>query len=95
MSGKKSTPDQSAQAVVLRQAGFTLPAIASRLGISMSTTQRIIKANKVVAGSTKQALIDEAREESPTHCPAGSELRAHYDQQTTRQITSTLETPHV
>lgn len=32
---------------------------------------------------------------SPTHCPAGSELRAHYDQQTTRQITSTLETPHV
>lgn len=67
MSGKKSTPDQSAQAVVLRQAGFTLPAIASRLGISMSTTQRIIKANKVVAGSTKQALIDEAREELLRH----------------------------
>lgn len=32
---------------------------------------------------------------SPTHCPAGAELRAHYDQQTTHRITSTLETPHV
>lgn len=32
---------------------------------------------------------------SPTHCPAGSELRAQYDQQTTRHTTSTLETPHV
>lgn len=32
---------------------------------------------------------------SPTHCPAGAELRRHYDQQTTHHITSTLETPHV
>ncbi|PIA71310.1 hypothetical protein CDR19_14595 [Ectopseudomonas toyotomiensis] len=32
---------------------------------------------------------------SPTHCPAGAELRTHYDQQITRHITSTLETPHV
>lgn len=32
---------------------------------------------------------------TPTHCPAGAELRRHYDQQTTHHITSTLETPHV
>lgn len=30
----------------------------------------------------------------PTHCPAGAELRAQYDQQTTHPLTSTLETPH-
>jgi hypothetical protein len=32
---------------------------------------------------------------SPTHCPAGAELRRHYDHQTTHHITSPLETPHV
>jgi hypothetical protein len=32
---------------------------------------------------------------SPTHCPAGAELRALYDRQTTHHITPTLETPHV
>lgn len=32
---------------------------------------------------------------SPTHCPAGAELRRHYDHQTTHNITSTLETPYV
>ncbi|OOE15172.1 hypothetical protein BSR09_00795 [Stutzerimonas degradans] len=32
---------------------------------------------------------------SPTHCPAGAELRMHYDQQIAHNITSTLEIPHV
>lgn len=32
---------------------------------------------------------------SPTHCPAGAELRRHYDQQTAHHINSPLETPHV
>ncbi|MFJ4352250.1 helix-turn-helix domain-containing protein [Pseudomonas sp. NPDC089428] len=63
MPGKKKTPDQAAQAVILREAGFTLPAIASRLNISVSTTQRILKSNKAVAGASTQALIEKAREE--------------------------------
>lgn len=63
MPGKKKTPDQTAQAVILREAGFTLPAIASRLDISVSTAQRILKANKVVPGASTQALIERAREE--------------------------------
>lgn len=63
MPGKKKTPDQAAQAVILREAGFTLPAIASRLNISVSTAQRILKANKAVAGASTQALIEKAREE--------------------------------
>lgn len=63
MPGKKATPDQSNQVVILREAGYTLPAIADRLDLSISTVQRIIKTNRVVAGAGTQALIDRAREE--------------------------------
>ncbi|RNF92999.1 hypothetical protein EFK07_04800 [Pseudomonas putida] len=63
MPGKKKTPDQTAQAVILREAGYTLPAIASRLDISVSTAQRILKANKAIPGASTQALIEKAREE--------------------------------
>ncbi|MCF7545488.1 helix-turn-helix domain-containing protein [Pseudomonas petrae] len=63
MAGKKATPDQSTQVVILREAGYTIPAIANRLDLSISTVQRIIKTNKVVAGTGTQALIDRAREE--------------------------------
>ena len=63
MSGKKATPDQNTQAVMLREAGYTLPAIATRLELSISTVQRILKTNKTVAGASTQALIERAREE--------------------------------
>lgn len=63
MAGKKATPDQSAQAVILREAGYTIPAIAHQLEISVSTAQRILKANKAVAGATQQRLITKARED--------------------------------
>lgn len=63
MAGKKATPDQSTQAVILREAGYTLPAIASRLELSISTVQRILRTNKAVAGASTQALIERARED--------------------------------
>lgn len=63
MAGKKATPDQNAQAVILREAGYTIPAIAHQLDISVSTAQRILKANKAVAGATQQKLIAKARED--------------------------------
>lgn len=63
MPGKKTTPDQSTQVVILREAGYTLPVIADRLDLSVSTVQRIIKTTKAVAGAATQALIDKAREE--------------------------------
>ena len=63
MAGKKVTPDQNAQAVILREAGYTIPAIAHQLDISVSTAQRILKANKAVAGATQQKLIAKARED--------------------------------
>lgn len=63
MPGKKKTPDQTAQAVILREAGYTLPAIASRLDISVSTAQRMLKATKAIPGASTQALIEKAREQ--------------------------------
>lgn len=63
MPGKKATPNQSAQAVILREAGYSIPAIALQLEISVSTAQRILKTNKAVAGATQQNLITKARED--------------------------------
>lgn len=63
MTGKQATPDQGAQAVILREAGYTLSAIAERLGISLSTVQRLLKKHKAVAGAATHALIEKAREE--------------------------------
>lgn len=66
MTGKQTTPDQGAQAVILREAGYTLPAIAERLGISLSTVQRLLKKHKAVVGAATQALIEKARDEMLT-----------------------------
>ncbi|PIK78232.1 helix-turn-helix domain-containing protein [Pseudomonas sp. 382] len=63
MAGKQSTPDQAAQAVILREAGWTVSGIAQRLCISVSTTQRLLKKHNAVAGAGTQALIEKAREE--------------------------------
>lgn len=66
MVGKHATPDQGAQAVILREAGYSLPTIADRLGISLSTVQRLLKKHKAVAGATTRALIEKAREDMLT-----------------------------
>ena len=63
MSGKQATPDQATQAVILREAGWTISAIADRLSISISTAQRLLKKHKAVAGAGTQALVERAREE--------------------------------
>lgn len=63
MAGKQTTPDQAAQAVILREAGWTVSAIAQRMGISVSTTQRLLKKHNAVAGAGTQTLIEKAREE--------------------------------
>ncbi|MCF8977809.1 hypothetical protein GIW46_06290 [Pseudomonas syringae] len=63
MAGNHKTPDQASQAVILREAGWTISAIAERLSISISTTQRILKKHGVVAGAGVEALIAKAREE--------------------------------
>lgn len=62
MSGKQKTPDQAAQAVILREAGWTISAIAGQLEISISTAQRLLKKHGAVSGASTQALIERARE---------------------------------
>ncbi|WP_426143221.1 hypothetical protein [Pseudomonas sp. DWP3-1-2] len=63
MSGKQKTPDQAAQVVILREAGWTISSIAGQLEISVSTAQRLLKKHGAVSGASTQALIDRAREE--------------------------------
>ena len=46
----KTTPDIEAQAVILREAGYSCPAIAEKLDLSLSTTKRILKRRSAVAG---------------------------------------------
>lgn len=63
MTGKQKTPDQAVEAVILREAGWTISAIANRLSISISTTQRLLKKHHAVAGAGSAALIEKARDE--------------------------------
>lgn len=63
MAGKQTTPDQATHAVILREAGWTISAIADRLSISISTAQRLLKKHKAVVGAGTQALVEKAREE--------------------------------
>lgn len=58
----KTKPNIEAQAVILREAGYTCPAIAAQLDLSLSTTKRILKRRGVVAGAASATLIEQARQ---------------------------------
>lgn len=59
----KTSPNIEAQVVILREAGHTVPAIATQLDLSLSTTKRICKRRGAVAGAATEALIDQARQQ--------------------------------
>ncbi|ANF24917.1 helix-turn-helix domain-containing protein [Stutzerimonas stutzeri] len=58
----KTTPDVEAQAVILREAGYSCPAIAEKLDLSLSTTKRILKRRSAVAGAATASLVEQARQ---------------------------------
>lgn len=58
----KTTPDVEAQAVILREAGYSCPAIAEKLDLSLSTTKRILKRRSAVAGAATATLVEQARQ---------------------------------
>ncbi|MCQ4308637.1 helix-turn-helix domain-containing protein [Pseudomonas stutzeri] len=58
----KTTPDIEAQAVILREAGYSCPAIAEKLDLSLSTTKRILKRRSAVAGAATESLVEQARQ---------------------------------
>jgi AcrR family transcriptional regulator len=66
MSGTHYThasPDQIEQATLLRLAGYTLPAIAEKVGLSGSTLYRHFSKNGIKKGAIKQEAIDAAHKE--------------------------------
>lgn len=60
---KRKTPDEVAQVLAMREAGWTMPAIAQQLGVSIATIQRITKKHGVKAGAAQAALVQQAREQ--------------------------------
>lgn len=63
MPGRRLTPDQIAQALTLRAAGYTVAAISDRLAISHRTLYRLFERHGVGAGSVNAELVQQAREE--------------------------------
>jgi IS30 family transposase len=61
MPGKTLTPEQIADPITLREAGYTLAAISEALGASVSTLQRHLKRHAARKGRVKADLVDEAR----------------------------------
>jgi hypothetical protein len=59
----KTMPGIEAQAIVLREAGYSCPSIAVHLDISLSTTKRILKRRGVVAGTANEAIVEQTRQE--------------------------------
>lgn len=58
---KPAAPDAIAEALALREAGYTALAISQRLGISVRTLQRHFAAHGVRKGAIKKELLDQAR----------------------------------
>lgn len=81
MPGTAIAPDTQAQVVVLREAGYSLASIATRLDIGISSVQRIIKKRGAVAGAATQEMIARARDEM---------IAAAYDLESVRQIAAAL-----
>lgn len=63
MAGKNLTLKQINTAIVLREAGYTLTAIAERIHVSVSSLQRAFKKHSVKKDSMKTKAIENAREE--------------------------------
>ena len=63
MPGKSLSPDQTAQAVALRASGYTVTAISERLGVSVSTLNRIFHRHRTTKGLAKDELIAAARKD--------------------------------
>jgi Homeodomain-like domain len=57
----KTPPDIEAQIVILRSAGYSIPVIASKTGVSTSTVKRTIKRHPLPSDEAQLNLVEEAR----------------------------------
>jgi AraC-like DNA-binding protein len=63
MTKKTAIPDEIAQALAMREVGYTVLSISQRLGLSVRSLQRHFAAHGAVKGGLKQELMDAARAE--------------------------------
>lgn len=63
MPGRTLTPDQIAQAVTLRAAGYTVVAISDRLAVSVRTLHRVFERLGTAKGAVSDEIVQAAREE--------------------------------
>lgn len=63
MPGAPKTADQIKQAIVLRDAGYSLAAIAERTGVSASTLSRAFKRHGITKGGLSNEAVDLARQQ--------------------------------
>jgi predicted DNA-binding transcriptional regulator YafY len=63
MSKTHATPEEIAEALALREAGFTALAISQRLGISIRTLQRYFAAAGTRKGAAKAEVLQRAKDE--------------------------------
>ena len=58
---KETTPDIHAQAIAMREAGYTALSISAELGLSVRTLHRLFTEHGAKKGSAKLALVEAAR----------------------------------
>ena len=63
MTTKAAGPDEIAQALAMREAGFTTLAISQRLGLSIRTLQRHFALNRTKKGALRDEVLSSAKAE--------------------------------
>jgi hypothetical protein len=63
MPGKSINPSQTAEALVLREAGYSVTAIAERTGVGIRSLQRLFQRHGVRKGSIKAEMVEQARKQ--------------------------------
>ena len=61
MTSKTATPHEVAQAVAMREAGYTALSISAEIGISVRTLHRLFAEHGAKKGAVKLALVEAAR----------------------------------
>lgn len=75
MPGRALTPVQVAEAVTLREAGYTLAAISQRLGVGVSTLHRVFARHRAKKGSVQGQLVAAARKELLGHVSSDARIQ--------------------
>lgn len=90
MPGKSISPDLLAEALTLREAGYTTTSIAQRTGISLRTLARLFERHHARKGSVKAELVDEARKQLVEAITSGERVREQAAQLVADDLAHTL-----